>query len=510
MPRRRQKRWLAGLGAALGGCLVGAGCHTTPLTSACTPATLDRQPTVRLAGAELRPDPATYRLGPQTVLQWTITPGKGQADPGLTGKSVVNAEGQIDMGPYGSVSVGGLTTKQASDTIARHLARYLPGAKVHLAALVPASLPARMEPPPTQHEPIVTRTEPPMVRTTERALASLLPPRATVSQTNDVSPTGWRNTPAGKQAVTSAALEIPAPMPAGPSEPAPGAKPPAKPSSDKPLTDDKAPAGNVAGENQGTGEILVPPGPPPEMHAGTHTGHAPNELAKVALPPYVVEPPDILLVEYVAKAEGLYLDQAVQGQHLIRPDGTINLGIYGTVAVGGLTLEQARAVIATKLSERLKDVDPTKVVVDVLAYNSKVYYVITDGAGYGEQVFSFPVTGSETVLDAMAKIQGLPPQSSKKHIWVARRSPGYTHTQILPVDWIAMTQGGIAATNYQVMPGDRIYVQADKWRTFDTGVAKVLSPFERILGFTLLGSETVSSVRTASGSSGSRGTATGR
>ena len=31
-----------------------------------------------------------------------------------------------------------------------------------------------------------------------------------------------------------------------------------------------------------------------------------------------------------------------------------------------------------------------------------------------------PVTGSETVLDAISKVQGLPPVASQKRIWVAR------------------------------------------------------------------------------------------
>ena len=45
--------------------------------------------------------------------------------------------------------------------------------------------------------------------------------------------------------------------------------------------------------------------------------------------------------------------------------------------------------------------DSLQAEVDVIAYNSKNYYVITDGAGYGEQVYPFPVMGSETVLDAI-------------------------------------------------------------------------------------------------------------
>src|SRR5947199_189530 len=83
-------------------------------------------------------------------------------------------------------------------------------------------------------------------------------------------------------------------------------------------------------------------------------------------------------------------------------------------------------------------------------------YVIADGAGYGEQVYPFPITGSETVLDAIGKINGLPAVASKRHIWVARRSPSPDCAdQILPVDWCAITQHGVTATNYQVLPGDR-------------------------------------------------------
>ena len=58
--------------------------------------------------------------------------------------------------------------------------------------------------------------------------------------------------------------------------------------------------------------------------------------------------------------------------------------------------------------------------VDVLSYNSKYYYVITDGGGYGQQVYPFLVTGNETVLDALAKVNGLPAVADKRKIWVAR------------------------------------------------------------------------------------------
>jgi polysaccharide export outer membrane protein len=259
---------------------------------------------------------------------------------------------------------------------------------------------------------------------------------------------------------------------------------------------------------QPRGSALDPEGmPPPEggmvrppFGPAGHEDPVPRELRKVTLPPYVIEAPDILLVEAPALK-----DQPVRGQHLVRPDGTINVGIYGSVQVAGLTLDQARAAVAELLSRRVKNVKVENVSVDVLAYNSKVYYVITDGGGYGEQVVRLPITGNETVLDAISLITGLPPVASKKLIWVARATPEHHGDRILPVDWIGITQHGSAATNYQLLPGDRLYVQSEKLRRIDAGIAKFLSPIERLLGVTLLGGETVNVIANRG-----TGTTTGR
>ena len=85
-------------------------------------------------------------------------------------------------------------------------------------------------------------------------------------------------------------------------------------------------------------------------------------------------------------------------------------------------------------------------------------------------------------------------KASKRNIWVARRAVN-GQEQILPVDWKAITQRGQMSTNYQLMPGDRLYVRADKFRTIDNFLAKILSPIERLFGITLLGSQTVNSIR---------------
>jgi len=286
----------------------------------------------------------------------------------------------------------------------------------------------------------------------------------------------------------------------------------------------------------------------------------PRELSKVVLPPYTIEPPDILVVEAIhivprspyflrtgdvvainvvgtlpdapiagafplqpggivnfgppygsAKLSGLSVDQALEqvkkllamhvrdpvvslslvemsgkqqiaGQHLVALDGTVTLGSYGSVPVVGLTLAQAKQAIEQHLAQSLED---PEVAVDVFAYNSKVYYVITEGAGMGDQVARFPITGNDTVLDAISNINGMTQVSSKK-IWVARPQPHTGQMQILPVDWRSMTASGVAATNYQIMPGDRVFVAEDGLVAFDTHVGKLVSPFERLMGFTLL------------------------
>lgn len=301
----------------------------------------------------------------------------------------------------------------------------------------------------------------------------------------------------------------------------------------------------------------LPPAPPPDV---------PRELSKVALPPYVIEPPDILLIDAIkvvprapyhiealdalqitvlgaypehpiagaylvepggtvdlgpvygrVPVAGLTVDaaataitgqlkqllndpetsvglaeaagkQQIAGEHLVGQDGTVTLGTYGSVFVTGMTREQARSTIEKHLSRFLES---PEVSVDVYAYNSKVYYVIIEGAGLGDQITSFPITGNETVLDALARVNGLQSVSSKT-IWIARPAPaGIGCEQILPVDYKHIARGGGTDTNYQILPGDRVFIKEDKLVATDTMIAKITSPAERVLGFALLGGQTV-------------------
>jgi polysaccharide biosynthesis/export protein len=192
----------------------------------------------------------------------------------------------------------------------------------------------------------------------------------------------------------------------------------------------------------------------------------------------------------LAKTSGT---QPLTGQYLIGPDGTINLRTYGVVHVSGKTVTEIKVALQKHLSQFF---DSPEVSVDVLGYNSKVFYVITDGAGSGDNVRRFPITGNETVLDAVAAVGGLSPLSSKE-VWVARPAPGGVGCeQILPIDYAAMTRGGSAATNYQILPGDRVFIAEDSMIGFNNMLGKFTGPIERLLGTTSLGGSTIRSMQT--------------
>ncbi|MCA9265354.1 MAG: polysaccharide biosynthesis/export family protein, partial [Planctomycetales bacterium] len=184
--------------------------------------------------------------------------------------------------------------------------------------------------------------------------------------------------------------------------------------------------------------------------------------------------------------------QQIAGEHLVSPDGTINMGVYGNVYVNGMTVQEARHAVEMHLSQFL---DRPRISLDVFAYNSKFFYIITEGAGFGEQVARAPVTGNETVLDAVSQVGGLGRASSTK-MWIARPAPhGVVGCdQVLPIDWQAITRGASTATNYQLLPGDRLFIAEDRMVAFDGMISKLLNPFERMFGFSLLGSQTIQSV----------------
>jgi polysaccharide export outer membrane protein len=199
--------------------------------------------------------------------------------------------------------------------------------------------------------------------------------------------------------------------------------------------------------------------------------------------------------------------QQIRGPHLVQPDGTISLGVYGNVYVDNLTVPEARQVIEHHMEQYLLN---PELAVTVTGFNSKVYYVITELGGLGQQVTRIPIQGKSTVLDAIASVNGLNPVSAEHLIWVARPAPpGKCGDQILPVDWAGITQRGDPCTNYQLFSGDRLYVKAKQLVVLDNTLARVFAPIERIFGITLLGDSLARQLATPLNSTNGNGLGTG-
>jgi polysaccharide biosynthesis/export protein len=262
---------------------------------------------------------------------------------------------------------------------------------------------------------------------------------------------------------------------------------------------------------------------PEEKIANTNI---PKELQKVSMPDYVLEAPDLLLVEVLEALPG----RPISGERLIRPDGKITLGFYGEVFVAGLTLTEAKEKIVLHLRKYLTDqalglvdIDPETgepkldksgkpiliepkdsitVFIDVTAYNSKYYYVLGDVLITGR----LSITGNETVLDALQFAGGLTPTAAPQNIRLVRPAPpGACCEQVLPVNLAAITSGGDPSTNYQMMPGDRLIVYRDPIVRFTIFLDRLVAPVQSVLSTTLQTAFTIRSVKFASLPAGAGG-----
>jgi polysaccharide export outer membrane protein len=176
----------------------------------------------------------------------------------------------------------------------------------------------------------------------------------------------------------------------------------------------------------------------------------PRELAKTLLPTYVVEPGDVLLIQPVD------LDSPVRlpGDQTVLIDGTVDLGRYGRPVVAGKTAPVIETEVRALIQAQTPNVGPVNV--RLVNRVSKVYYVLGEVNAPG----AYPVQGRETVLDALVTAGGLNNRASQKNIILSRPSYPDGCRFVLPVCYRNIVQLGDTSTNYQIQPGDRVFVPA--------------------------------------------------
>ncbi len=242
----------------------------------------------------------------------------------------------------------------------------------------------------------------------------------------------------------------------------------------------------------------------------------PKELSKQPLPSYIVEIGDTVLIEAVKFDASIRLP----GDQIVKPDGHISLGEFGQYLAHGKTIAQIRdevqqtiddhirsdREIAFEIERRQRESDQlladrqnanaandnatstaplsqveedlsltsieneearialdrriaeailqNEVSVRLVTWDSKKIYVLGEVNSPG----SFDYTGTHTVLDALIEAGGLSSKANEHQIIVARPTTCNSCRIVMNVCYDQIVQLGDASSNYQLMPGDRVFV----------------------------------------------------
>ncbi len=173
----------------------------------------------------------------------------------------------------------------------------------------------------------------------------------------------------------------------------------------------------------------------------------PRELHRTVIPVHYLEPGDTLLIETVK----LDSDVRLPADQQVMTDGSIDLGGYGRVVVAGLTLEDAEGLV----EQALLDEGEEKTAINIRLLDAMHrFYVLGEVNSPG----SYPLTGFESVLDGILAAGGLTSDAAQCKILLARPTPSHASRVTLPICYREIAQMGDTSTNYQLQPGDRIYV----------------------------------------------------
>ena len=142
-------------------------------------------------------------------------------------------------------------------------------------------------------------------------------------------------------------------------------------------------------------------------------------------------------------------DEAMTRQVIIRPDGYISFPLVGEIVASGLTVDELRGEIESKV--RLYSPD-SPVTVTLMQLQSAMFYVTGKVARPG----SYVMNGPTSVLQALAMAGGITPYASEGDILIVRHQPAGQET--VEFDYKRVTSGKDLSTNFILKPGDTVVV----------------------------------------------------
>ncbi len=184
---------------------------------------------------------------------------------------------------------------------------------------------------------------------------------------------------------------------------------------------------------------------------------------------YILEPPDEVLI-YSSKVQELH-----EQRQQIRPDGKISFEKIGEVEAAGKTPKQLAEDIRLKVVEHYQITSDYPIDVRIIAFQSKVYYVLGQVYSPGPRIY----TGRDTVLTAIALAQPNP-MAWIERIQIIRPSIDQnTKPKIFEINFDRLMAHGDRTKDVLLQEGDIIYVPPTILGWISLKIEEVIRPIAR-------------------------------
>ncbi|MBI4526145.1 MAG: polysaccharide biosynthesis/export family protein [Deltaproteobacteria bacterium] len=133
----------------------------------------------------------------------------------------------------------------------------------------------------------------------------------------------------------------------------------------------------------------------------------------------------------------------------VRPDGMISLPLVNDVNAAGLTPMELRDVLRKKLTAYMTNPEVSVIVQKVASFKVSVMGEVMKPGTY-------EINGHSTVIDALARAEGLTEFAARSRIVVLRKEGGAT--QRIPFNYNRAVSGAGDQDNFFLRPGDIVVV----------------------------------------------------
>ncbi len=181
---------------------------------------------------------------------------------------------------------------------------------------------------------------------------------------------------------------------------------------------------------------------------------------------YHVAPPDVLAITVRPEA-------GEARQVTLRPDGYISFDLIGDLRVEGMTINEIRQAVTTRIREFIVSPDVT---VELLQSNSRRFYMF----GQVQRVGAFPLIGRVTAVEALAQAGGPTQLADLNDSRLVRLTP--EASGVYPIRYRDILERGDATTDHELRPGDIITVPYGLAGQIGSFLQALFYPLQQILG----------------------------